>query len=60
MHGIGKGVNACTEVYRNVSEPRQLADAAVLKFGFNKVIGREVIGDTKGIETVCTHVSVKV
>ena len=60
LHGVGKRVNACTEVYRDVSEPRELADAAVLKFGFNKVVGGEIVGDTKGIETVGTDISIKV
>jgi hypothetical protein len=60
LHGFGKGVDTCTKVNSNISEPCKLADAAMLKFGFNEVVSGEIVGDTKGIETVSTDISIKV
>ena len=60
MHGVGKGVDACTEVDGDISEPCKLADTSVLQFGFHKVISGEIVGDSKGIESVGADVSIKV
>ena len=60
LHGIRKRVDTCTEINGNISEPCELADTSVLKFGFNKVVSGEVVGDTKRIESIGTNISIKV
>ena len=60
LHGCIERVDTGTEVDGDVSEPSELTDAAVLELGLNKVVGGEVVGDTEGVKSIGSNVSIKV
>lgn len=60
FHGRRKGVDAGTEVDGNISEPSKLANTSVFQLRLDEVVSREVVGDSKWVESVSTSISVKI
>ena len=60
LHGSGKGVDSCTKVNSDVTEPGELADAAMLELGFHEIVSGEVVGDAERVESISTNIAIKV
>ena len=59
-HGLGVSGYTHAKIDGNVSEPGELTHASVLEFSLTEVVGGEVVGDTEGVESDISNVSLAV